>query len=61
MKKQGVRMGWPALRWPWWRRVMLDLSGLPEGYGFQFEMKLTGTTENKSKPVLDKVVVSFGK
>lgn len=38
----------------------LDLSKLPEGYGFQFEMKLTDTTENASKPLLDKVSVTFG-
>ncbi|MGM0573907.1 MAG: hypothetical protein ACQESL_09170 [Bacteroidota bacterium] len=37
----------------------LDLSGLPEGYGFQFEVKITDTTENESKPILDKVVVNF--
>lgn len=37
----------------------LDLSGLPKGHGFQFELKLTDTTENKSKPILDKVTVSF--
>ncbi|WP_217447555.1 hypothetical protein [Maribellus comscasis] len=37
----------------------LDLSGLPEGYGFQFEVKMTDTTENVSKPILDKVVVHF--
>ena len=39
----------------------LDLSSLPEGYGFQFELKVTDTTENASKPILDKVVLSFGK
>ncbi len=38
----------------------IDLSGLPEGFGFQFEVKLTDTTENKSKPMLDKVTVTFG-
>ncbi len=37
----------------------IDLSGLPKGYGFQFEVRMTDTTENKSKPVLDKVVLSF--
>jgi hypothetical protein len=37
----------------------MDLSALPEGYGFQFEVKMTDTTENKSKPILDKIVLSF--
>lgn len=36
----------------------MDLSGLPQGYGFQFEVKMTDTTANKSKPMLDKVVLS---
>ncbi len=38
----------------------LDLSGLPEGYNFQFEVKIKDSTENESKPILDKVVVLFG-
>ena len=37
----------------------LDLSGLPQGYGFQFEVRLTDTTDNKSKPMLDKVTMTF--
>ncbi|MDB4144184.1 hypothetical protein N9733_12090 [Akkermansiaceae bacterium] len=37
----------------------LDLSALPEGYGFQFEIKLTDSTENESKPVLEGVELSF--
>ncbi len=37
----------------------MDLSGLPEGYGFQFEVNMTDTTENESKPILDTVSVSF--
>ena len=37
----------------------LDLSSLPKGYGFQFEIKATDTTENKSKPILDNVTLSF--
>ncbi|EMI44054.1 hypothetical protein [Rhodopirellula sp. SWK7] len=37
----------------------LDLSSLPAGHGFQFEIKLNDTTENKSKPMLDKVTLSF--
>lgn len=39
----------------------LDLSGLPEAYGFQFEVSITDTTDNPSKPVLDKITVSFEK
>lgn len=39
----------------------LNLSMLPEGYGFQFELKIADTTENESKPILDKVVVAFEK
>lgn len=37
----------------------MDLSDLPEGYGFQFEVKVTDTTENESKPILDKITLSF--
>lgn len=37
----------------------LDLPDLPEGYGFQFEVKVTDTTENESKPILDKVEILF--
>lgn len=37
----------------------IDLTGLPAGFGFQFEVKLTDTTENKSVPSLDKVTVTF--
>ena len=39
--------------------AQMDLSSLPKGYGFQFEIKATDTTDNKSKPILDKVVVDF--
>jgi hypothetical protein len=39
--------------------AQLDLSDLPAGYGFLFEVKLTDTTENVSKPILDKVTLSF--
>ena len=38
----------------------VDLSTLPEGFGFQFEVKLKDTTENKSKPILDKVELMLG-
>lgn len=37
----------------------LDLSSLPKGFGFQFEIKLTDTTDNDSKPILEKVVMEF--
>lgn len=37
----------------------LDLFELPEGYGFQFEFKMTDTTANKSKPIMDKVTLEF--
>ncbi len=37
----------------------LDLSALPAGFGFQFEVKVVDTTENKSKPMLDKVELVF--
>ena len=37
----------------------LDLAKLPEGFGFQFELKMTDTTANRSAPVIDRVTVSF--
>ena len=37
----------------------LDLSDLPKGYGFQLEFKIEDTTENKSKPMLDKISINF--
>jgi len=37
----------------------MDLSDLPKGYGYQFEIKTTDTTENPSKPILDKIQLSF--
>lgn len=39
--------------------AQLDLSDLPEGYGFQFEVRLTDTTENASSPILDRVELRF--
>ncbi|CAA6677765.1 MULTISPECIES: hypothetical protein [unclassified Lentimonas] len=39
--------------------AQLDLTSLPEGYGFQFEVRLTDLTKNDSKPQLDKVSLSF--
>ncbi|MFC1760787.1 hypothetical protein ACFL6U_01750, partial [Planctomycetota bacterium] len=37
----------------------MDLSDLPKGYGFQFEVKITDSTENDSQPQLDKVSFTF--
>jgi len=37
----------------------LDLSALPAGLGFKFEFKIEDATANDSKPVLDRVTVSF--
>ncbi|WP_075084500.1 glycoside hydrolase family protein [Mariniblastus fucicola] len=37
----------------------MDLSGLPAGYGFQFELKIEDTTSNRSVPVIDRVAISF--
>ena len=37
----------------------LDLSSLPAGYGFQFEIEMIDTTTNKSKPIIDNVTLNF--
>ena len=37
----------------------LDLSKLPAGYGFQVELRLTDSTENKSKPIIERINLSF--
>jgi hypothetical protein len=37
----------------------LDLSDLPAGHAFQVELKLTDTTENKSKPIIESLSLSF--
>ena len=37
----------------------VDVSSLPAGFGFQFELRMTDTTENKSKPIIDKVEFVF--
>jgi len=37
----------------------LDLKDLPAGTGFGFEMKLKDTTENKSKPMIDRIKLMF--
>jgi hypothetical protein len=39
--------------------AQMDLSGLPAGYGFQFEVKISDATDNDSTPQLDKVSLSF--
>jgi len=39
--------------------AQLDLSALPEGFGFQFEIRLTDTTENEAKPILDRIQLDF--
>jgi hypothetical protein len=38
----------------------VDLADLPAGYGFQIELRLTDSTENKSKPIIDSISLSFG-
>jgi hypothetical protein len=37
----------------------MDLSNLPEGHGFCFELRLSDMTKNKSKPRIDQVELSF--
>ena len=37
----------------------MDLSGLPEGFGFQIEVKITDSTENKSMPMIESLELSF--
>lgn len=37
----------------------LNLSKLPAGYGFQIQLRLTDTTENKSKPIVERMTLSF--
>jgi hypothetical protein len=39
--------------------AQLDMSDLPAGFGFQVDLKITDTTENDSKPILDKIELSF--
>ena len=39
----------------------LDLSKLPAGYGFQVELRITDATENKSRPIIDQLSVTFAK
>ena len=37
----------------------LDLSELPAGYGFQVELRLIDSTENKSKPIIERMSLLF--
>ncbi|WP_315853505.1 right-handed parallel beta-helix repeat-containing protein [Neorhodopirellula pilleata] len=37
----------------------LNLSMLPAGYGFQLEVRLTDSTENESKPIIERMSLSF--
>lgn len=37
----------------------LKVDTLPEGYNFKFEVKITDSTENDAKPILDKVTLEF--
>ena len=37
----------------------VDLKSLPEGYGFQVELKLSDTTSNSSKPIISSIEVAF--
>jgi len=37
----------------------MDLSTLPEGYGFCFELRIEDTTANRSAPILDRVEICF--
>ena len=37
----------------------IDLSSLPSGFGFKFEFRLEGSKVNESKPVIDKVRISY--
>ena len=39
--------------------AMIDLSDLPEGFGFQVELRLTDTTTNTSKPLIKSLELSF--
>jgi hypothetical protein len=39
--------------------AQLDLSDLTEEFGFQVGMKITDSTENKSKPMIQSVRLSF--
>ncbi len=37
----------------------IDLAGLPAGYAFHADLKISDTTENKSKPIIESLHLSF--
>jgi hypothetical protein len=37
----------------------IDVSSLPAGYAFRIELRLTDSTDNKSKPIVERVTLSF--
>jgi hypothetical protein len=39
--------------------AVLDLEELPAGFGFQVELRLTDSTTNKSKPIIEKIELTF--
>ncbi len=39
--------------------AQIELSGLPAGFAFGFELQMTDTTDNKSKPIIDRVTLAF--
>ena len=39
--------------------AQLHLSGLPEGYGFQFEFRIDNTVVADVSPIMDRVVMDF--
>ena len=39
--------------------AQLDLAGLPAGFGFLVEMKITDETDNQSKPLIESLEVTF--
>lgn len=39
--------------------AQLDLSKLPAGYGFQVELRLTDSTANPSKPIVEQLTLNF--
>ena len=38
-----------------------DLSALPDGFGFQYEIRISDKTKNDTMPILDKVTLTFDK
>ena len=39
--------------------AQMDLSKLPAGFGFQFELKIEDSTDNPSVPVIDQIKIAF--